>query len=360
MTPSKFIYAIVSPNFSSKLFFVKEKFDQKKHYGSLIKRNTKEIFYFIVLFACIFSTSNALSQSNSATHLGIMPTAETLGKGGYSTSIAMFKYKADVPGSQSAAIVQNVVIGNFFLEKHEVEYHANAELLPIILEFGVSEYVDFYLGGTYSIGDSYKTIADYYETGSENKREYSQFLFDGIVGLKYNLKPDVGDGLPAFSIGGEIQTGYTSDDKETSDGTLVDDTPANSFPFVSIGTYFVASQNLQMAKLHGAVGMFLSSKSPRITDSFKPSIQVGGELMLAENLALIGDFTTAWIYSGVDFKNLLSVGFRYDISDRAAFSVSFASASSNPGFQFNLFVSGEKARPLAPEKPKTGGEELLF
>lgn len=175
----------------------------------------------IVLFICIFSTSDAFSQSNSATHLGIMPTAETLGKGGYSTSIGMFKYKADVPGSQSDAVVQNIVIGDFFREKHRVEYHADAELLPVRLAFGVSEYVDFYLGGAYGIGDSYKAIADYYETGDEEKeRTYSQFLFDGIVGLKYNLKPDVGDGLPAFSIGGEIQTGYTSDDKRTSEVTL--------------------------------------------------------------------------------------------------------------------------------------------
>lgn len=134
----------------------------------------------------------------------------------------------------------------------------------------------------------------------------------------------------------------------------MDDTPADSFPFVGMGTYLVASQNLQMTKLHAAVGMFLSSKSPRVTDSFKISVQGGGELMLAENLALIADFTTVRMYSGVDFKSLLSVGFRYDFSERAAFSVSFA---SSPGFQFNLFVSGEKARPLAP---KTGGEELLF
>lgn len=314
----------------------------------------------IVLSICIFSTSDVFSQSNSATHLGIMPTAETLGKGGYSTSIGMFKYEADVPGSKSDPVVQNVVIGDFFREKHRVEYHADAELLPVRLAFGVSEYVDFYLGGTYSIGDSYKAIADYYETGDERERKYSQFLFDGVAGLKYNIKPEVGDGLPAFSIGGEIQTGYTSDDKKTSDGNFVDDTPADNFPFVGMGTYIVASQNLQMAKVHAAVGMFLSSKSPRVTDSFKISVQAGGELMLAENLALIADFTTAQMYSGVDFKSLLSVGFRYNLSEKAAFSVSFATASSNPGFQFNLFVGGEKARPLAPETPKTGGEELLF
>jgi hypothetical protein len=127
-----------------------------------------------------------------------------------------------------------------------------------------------------------------------------------------------------------------------------------------MGTYIVASQNLQMAKLHAAVGMFLSSKSPRVTDSFKLSIQGGGELMLAENLALIADFTTVRLYSGVDFENLLSVGFRYNLSERTAFSVSFATANSKPGFQFNLFVGGEKARPVVPETPKTGGEELLF
>ena len=309
----------------------------------------------IALFIGIFSTSDAFSQSNSATHLGIMPTAETLGKGGYSTSIGMFKYEA-LESNQN----QKVVIGNFFVEKHDVEYHANAELLPVKLIYGVSEYLDFYLGGTYGMGDSYKAISDYYETGDESGRIYSQFLFDGTMGLKYKIKPDFNDGLPALSVGGEIQTGYTADDTMTSDGNFVDETPMDSFPFVGMGTYLVASQNLQMVKLHAAVGMLVSSKSPRVTDSFKLSVQGGSELMLAENLSLIADFTTVRLYSGVDFKNLLSVGFRYNLSERTAFSVSFATANSKPGFQFNLFVGGEKERPLAPETPKTGGEELLF
>ncbi|HIE26581.1 TPA: hypothetical protein EYP66_04780 [Candidatus Poribacteria bacterium] len=314
----------------------------------------------VVFFITIFSTSDAFSQSHSTIHLGIMPTAETLGKGGYSTSIGMFKYEELEPNDPVRnPIIQEVVIGNFFAEKHKVEYHADAELLPVKLTFGVSEYVDFYLGGTYSVGDSYKTIADYYETGDDRERVYSQFLFDGTVGLKYNIKPELGDGLPALSIGGEIQTGYTSDDR-TSERNFIDETPADSFPFVGMGTYLVGSQNLQLVKLHAAVGMFLSSKSPRVTDSFKLSVQGGGELMLAENLALIADFTTARMYSGVNFKSLFSVGFRYNLSERAAFSVSFATASSKPGFQFNLFVGGEKARPLAPEIPETGREELLF
>ncbi len=171
MKPLKFIYAIVS----------------------------------IVLSICIFSTSDAFSQSSIATHLGIMPTAETLGKGGYSTSIGMFKYKEVEPNDPKRnPIIQEVVIGNFFSEKHKVEYHADAELLPVRLTFGMSEYVDFYLGGTYSIGESYKSIADYYETGDERERVYSQFLFDGMAGLKYHIQPHFGDGLPAFSIGGEI------------------------------------------------------------------------------------------------------------------------------------------------------------
>jgi len=44
------------PNFSSKLFFSKEKFEQKKHRGSLNKRNTKEFFIFLVIITafCLF------------------------------------------------------------------------------------------------------------------------------------------------------------------------------------------------------------------------------------------------------------------------------------------------------------------
>jgi len=35
------------PNFSSKLFFSKEKFNQKKHRGSSIKRNTMELLFLL-------------------------------------------------------------------------------------------------------------------------------------------------------------------------------------------------------------------------------------------------------------------------------------------------------------------------
>ncbi len=311
----------------------------------------------MVLLMCLLLAPNLFAQNSGTTYLGIMPTAETLGRGGYSTSIGMFQYKEKEPDKPTETITQKIVIGDFFQEEHDVRYDADVSLVPVRLTFGVSDYVDFFVGGTYSIGDTKKIIFDYYETGEDRNRVYSQFLFDGTMGLKYNIKPDVGDGLPGISIGGSIQMGYTADDKKTSDGTFVDDTPADSFPYLGINTYLVGSQNFQIAKVHAALGAFLSSKSPRITDSFKLLIQAGGELAMSDNLFLIADFSTAQMYSGVEIESLVGVGLRYNITDRAAFSVSLASA---PGFQFNLFIGGEKARIVAPTTPETGEEDLLF
>jgi len=288
-----------------------------------------------------------------------MPTAETLGRGGYGTSIGMFRYEADESTDE-----KRMMVGDFFQEPHKVDFKADTYLVPVKLTFGVSDYLDLTIGGTYSAGDSKKIVHGYYETGDPEKdsRVYPQFLFDGTIGIKYGIKPDIGDGLPGVSIGGEIQTGYTTDDTRNSGGVFVDDTPANSFPFFGMGMYAVASQNFQLfnahGAAHGAVGAFLSSKTPKRTDSFKVIIQVGGELPVSEELYIIADFTTpAKVLSGVEVKSFLSVGFRFNITENAAFNVGFA---SSPGFQFNLFIGGEKEKPVAPQPLETGKEEAIF
>ena len=281
-----------------------------------------------------------------------MPTALTLGKGGYSTSIGMFEYEA------TASTENPMEVGDFFQEKHKVDFEADTFLVPVKLTLGVSDYLDLTFGGTYSSGDSKKIVRDYYETGDPTKdnRVYSQFLFDGTIGLKYNIKPDIGDGYPGVSIGGEIQTGYTADDRTNDDGAFSDDTPTNSLPFFGIGMYAAASQDFKLFSAHGAAGTFLSSKMPKITDSFKVIAQAGGEMPISDELYIMADFTTVRVLSGVDIESFLSVGFRFDITENASFNVGFA---STPGFQFNLFIGGEKETPVIPQGPEID-EEVPF
>ena len=335
---------------------------QKKK-GGLGKLFLNQIMHIRILLiattlSCLIFVPVVLSQNSKTMSLGMMPTAETLGRGGYSTSIGMFRYEAKASTDE-----KSMEVGDFFQEEHRVDFEADTYLVPVKLTLGVSDYLDVTFGGTYSVGDSKKIVHDYYETDDtdKDKRVYPQFLFDGTIGLKYNIKPDIGDGLPSISVGGEIQTGYTADDKTNSSGIFVDDTPANSFPFFGMGMYAVASQDFHRPVLftaHGSVGAFLSSKRPKITDSFKVVVQAGGELPVSEELYIIADFTTpVKVLSGVDVKSLLSVGIRFNITENVAFNIGLA---STPGFQFNLFIGGGKAQPVAPQTPETGEEELMF
>ena len=83
---------------------------------------------------------------------------------------------------------------------------------------------------------------------------------------------------------------------------------------------------------------------------------LGGELAFSENLWLVGDFSRELPLSGVTISNLLSIGFRYELSETAAFHVGFV---DTPGFQFYLTSGGEKEGVIAPQAPEMG-DDLLF
>ena len=308
--------------------------------------------------------TSTFGQASPVPQLGVMQTAETLGKGGYTTNIGLFQFEKErrIPENR-----QRVIIGNFE-EFHLVELEIETFLVPIRFTFGLSDKVDLTLGGTFSTGGVRKIIPDFYRIDDTDKEElpldpttdrrvYNQALFDTVIGLKYNIKPDVYDGLPSLSVGGDVQIGYTADNRLNSDNEFIDRTPGDSFPFVGINTYLVGTQKFnEYLSAHGALGTYLSSKSLKTTDSFTLIWQFGGELAFSENLWLVGDFSRALPLSGVTITNLLSLGFRYQLSNTAAFYVGFV---SEPGFQFYLTIGGKKEAIIAPETPETG-DDLLF
>lgn len=329
----------------------------------LFQITQQRILLVISAFLVIYGTP-LFAQGPPVTQLGVMETADTLGKGGYATSFGMFqvdRIQLDITPEQP----QRVVIGNFE-GLHNVEFDVNTFLIPARLTYGIGERLDLLLGATFSTGGAQKIIPDFYRIGdtydteqpldaTRDRRVYEQTIFDLVIGLKHNIKPDLQDGLPGVSIGGDVQLGFTADDQLNSDKEFVDPSPADSFPFMGANTYLVGTQRFgQFMRIHAGIGSHLSSKSLKTTDSFQLLWQVGAEFAFTGNFWLIGDFSRRRSFSGITINDLISIGFRYRLSDTAAFNIGYV---TEPGFQFYLTVGGGKEGVVTPEE---GGDDLLF
>ena len=294
------------------------------------------------------------AQLPPISHLNTIQTAEPVGKGGSSTTFGLFQYsKVDLLPDFS----QQVNIGGFE-ESHRVTFQIETFLIPVKFAYGLSDELDLVLGGTFSTGGVQKVVHDFYNTATEtaddpdiNRRVYDQPLFDGSIGLKYNIKPDRNDNFPSLSVGGDAQFGFTADDRLNSDNEFLDHSPADGFPFMGINTYLVGTQRFgSIFKVHAGVGVFLTSKALKTTDFFTLNWQVGGEIGVSDNMWLIADFSRELPYAGIHVTNLIGIGFRYEISNTLAFQLGF---NNQPGFQFNLTFGGEDTQALE-------GENLLF
>ena len=313
--------------------------------------------YLIFLICALLLSGFTLplsAQLPAVSHLSTIQTAEPVGKGGSSTSFGLLQYsKVDLLPDHR----QTVDIGGFE-ELHRVSLQIETFLIPVRFNYGLSDELDLVLGGTFSTGGVRKVVHDFYNVAEEadvdltnDRRVYEQPLFDGVIGLKYNIKPDRGDNFPSISIGGDAQFGFTADDRLNSDNEFLDYSPADGFPFMGINTYMVGTQRFgSLFKVHAGVGVFLTSKLLKTTDFFTLNWQVGGEVAIADNMWLVADFSRELPYAGINVTNFIGFAFRYEVSDTLAFQLGF---NSQPGFQFNLTFGGEKAQTL-------GGENLLF
>ena len=329
----------------------------------LFQVTQQRILLILSAFLAMAGTS-LFAQSPPVTQLGVMQTADTLGKGGYTTSVGMFQIdrkKLDVTPKQP----QRVVIGNFE-GLHNVELEVNTFLIPARLTYGIGERLDLLLGATFSTGGARKIVPDFYRIGdtydaeesidaTQDRRVYEQSIFDLVVGLKHNIKPDQQDGFPGISIGGDVQVGFTADDQLNTDKEFVDASPADSFPFMGINTYLVGTQRFgQFMRVHAGVGSYLSSKSLKSSDSFQLIWQLGAEFAFSNNFWLVTDFSRRRAFSGIAINDLISIGFRYKLSDTVAFNIGYV---TEPGFQFYLTVGGGKGGTVVPEGD---GDDLLF
>lgn len=325
------------------------------------------VYHRILLVLVVCSTLFGVSLCAAGppvTQLGVMETADTLGKGGYTTSFGLFQVdrkQLDIGAKQP----QRVVIGNFEV-LHNVEFDVNTFLIPARLTYGIGDRLDLLLGATFSTGGAHKVVPDFYRIGetydversldvTQDRRVYDQSLFDFVVGLKHNIKPDLQDGLPSISLGGDLQVGFTADDQLNADKEFVDASPRDGFPFVGVNTYLVGTQRLgEFVRLHAGIGSYLSSKSLKSTDSFQLLWQLGTEFALSDNFWLVGDFSRRRALNGIIINDLISIGFRYKLSDTSAFNIGYV---TEPGFQFYLTVGGGRGGMVTPEAV---GDDMLF
>lgn len=330
---------------------------------SLLQITQQRILLVLSVLLAIAGTP-LFAQIAPVTQLGVMETADTLGKGGYTTSFGMYQVdrkQLDITPEQP----QRVVIGNFE-GLHNVEFEVNTFLIPARLTYGIGERLDLLLGATFSTGGARKIVPDFYRIGdaydadrpldaTEDRRVYEQSIFDAVVGLKHNIKPDLQDGLPSISIGGDVQIGFTADDQLNADKEFVDVSPADSFPFVGVNTYLVGTQRFgQFMRIHAAIGSYLSSKSLKTTDSFQLIWQLGTEFALSDSFWLVGDFSRRRNLSGITLNDLISIGFRYRLTESASFNIGYV---TEPGFQFYLTVGSGKENVVPKE---ASGDDLLF
>ena len=318
------------------------------------KRNTHYAIYTLCTLLILSTTLPLSAQLPAVSHLNTIQTAEPIGKGGSSTTFGLLQYsKIDL----LPEIRQQVDIGGFE-ESHRVTFEIETFLVPVRFAYGLSDDLDLILGGTFSTGGVRKVVHNFYGTNAENgaapnanRRVYDQPLFDGVIGLKYNIKPERNDNLPSISVGGDAQFGFTADDRLNSDSEFLDHSPADGFPFLGINTYLVGTQRFgSLFKVHGGVGVFLTSKSLKTTDFFTLNWQAGTEVAVSDNMWLVADFSRELPYAGVHVTNLLGLTLRYEVSNTLAFQLGF---NNRPGFQFNLTFGGEETQALE-------GENLLF
>ena len=164
----------------------------------------------------------------------------------------------------------------------------------------------------------------------QNARVYPQPVFDGEIAVKYAIKPEAQDGLPAVSLFGSVRSGFTADDRLDAEGEFLDQTPANGLPFLGVETQILVTQRLgQALRLHAAGGVHMSSKGLRIV----PLLQIGVEFALSDSIWATADFSKTVFVNGFQLDNVSSGGLRYDINENASLSLFLV---SKPGLQFKI------------------------
>lgn len=289
-------------------------------------------------------------------YAGLHPTAYPLGKGGTLVRGGFAPYNGRLPGLNRPAIVENVAVGGV-QTRREIAYKAEATLTPMTLGFSVGQQTDLYLTAGLGSGTSQKRVSNFYgvpldvyvaSKDDRYDRIYNQPLFDVGMAVFSQVKPDLGDGLPAVGIRVSGRFGYTADDHNT----FKDLTPEDGFPDFGGDVSLVLTQQLgESLAVHGSATFSGSRK-------LGTSLQYGGAIafeLIPQRMTVSADFRTRHEFVGNEFSRLrdrLVGAVRYHLSQRLA--AEFASSLSG-NFFLTLTRLGERPATVVPQAPRPEG-----
>ncbi len=314
-----------------------------------------------VALCCALAVS-ARAQISTLPMAGRLETAHTLGDGGFMVSGGLIRLETRLPRLNGVPIEDDLNIGGVELPR-ALRYEADGGLIPLTLGFGLSETTDLYLTGTAASGTSQKRVQNFYGVPSDIygafaaegdlrfDRVYDQPLFDFGLGVKHQLKPDYGDGLPAVAVGVSGRFGYSSDDF----GVFKDRTPADGFADFGLEGYTAVTISTgDLVQAHGRIAVSSARKLGPQT-----SFGGGAEFALVPGQLLVsGDFSSRRDIGGVEYRTTsdkLTFGLRYFLTPST--SVQFVTNTSGH-LMLSLAQIGEKSAGVSPSAPSL--EQDLF
>lgn len=311
-----------------------------------------------LIFLAMTLTSSLFAR-DSFSSVGLHPTAYPLGKGGSLIRTGLIPYNGRLPHLNRPALLENITVGGI-QTRREISYIADVTLIPFLFGFGVGSQTDFYLSAGIGSGTSQKRVANFYgvppdvyakNPDSRYDRIYSQPLFDVGLAIFSQLKPELGDGLPAVGVRVSGRFGYTADDHNS----FKDLTPEDGFPDFGGDLSILASQQFgEYLALHGSLTLSSSRK-------LGPRLLYGGALefvLIPHHMTLSADFKTQHEFVGNEFSQLpekLVVAVRYHV--RSGLAAELASSLSGHLF-LTLTRLGTRPSPIVPHIPRS--EDVPF
>ncbi len=328
----------------------------------MVDRNWTCAVVVAVAGLCWALASAAGAQVSTLPTAGRLETAHTLGDGGFMVSGGFIPLETRLPRLNGVPIEEDLNIGGVELPR-AVLYESDGGLIPLTLGFGLTETTDLYLDGTVGSGTSQKRVQNFYgvpadiygafadEGDLRFDRVYDQPIFDFGVGVKHQLKPDYGDGLPAVAVGFRGRFGYASDDFEV----FKDKTPADGFTDFGVEGYTAVTISAgDLVQAHGRVALSSARKLGAQT-SFG-----GGAVfaLIPEQLSVSADFSSRRDIAGVEYRTTaekLTFGFRYFLSPSTSVQLM---TNTSGHLLVSLAQIGEKSAGVAPSAPSL--EQDLF
>ncbi len=297
------------------------------------------------------------AQIESSPQAGRLETAYTLGKGGFAVSGGYLQLNdRRLPGPGGVPIKKTLNLGGVALPREVVSF-SDGGLIPIALRFSVGEATDLYLNGTLFSGTSQKTVRNFYglpeevlvglveEEQVQYDRVYDQPIFDFGLGIKHQIKREVGDGLPAVAFGLAGRFGYSADDFEG----YQDSTPDDGFPDFGGTAYLAVSRSFgSLLVAHGLIGLSASQK-------LSAQSLVGGAVeysLIPGELTVVADYATRRDVNGFEYKDRsekLTIGIRYRLASGASIQILMS-----PGGHLlvNFARTGKRVEPIRPAEPQ--------